>query len=137
MISRRHGSCWCLFERRQRSDRARAALVPVLPTLLVRCCLLRAPGNSVASNESASATARGTPLRPRFGLYRLQGGFRVETEGHSASGGGSEAVRFGMDVWNAGAFFRMTLCQPPTSKTARTGDSASEKDEVIWRGRQF
>ena len=71
----------------------------------VRCCLLQAPGPSVASNESASATAGGTPLRPRFGLSRLQGGFPVETEGHSASGGGSEAVRFGMEIWSARAVF--------------------------------
>ena len=31
--------------------------------------------------------------------------------------------------------FRMTRWQLPTSRTARTGDSVSGKDEVIWRGR--
>ena len=71
----------------------------------VPCCLLQAPGPSVALNESASATAGGTPFRPRFGLSRLHGGFPVETEGHSASGGGSEAVRFGMEIWSARAVF--------------------------------
>ena len=71
----------------------------------MRCCLLQAPGPSVASNESASATAGDTPLRPRFGLSCLQGGFPVETEGHSASVGGSEAVRLGMANWSARAVF--------------------------------
>ena len=35
----------------------------------------------------------------------LQGGFPVETEGHSASVGGSEAVRLGMATWSARAVF--------------------------------
>ena len=83
----------------------------------VRGCLQQAPGSSVTPDESASATAGSTPSRPRFDLPRFQGGFRVEAEGHSASGGGSEAVL-------------------PTSWTARTGDSASGKDAVVWRGRQ-
>ena len=78
---------------------------------------VQAPGPSVTPDESASATAGSTPLRPRFDLPRLQGGFRVEAEGHPASGGESEAVL-------------------PTRWTARTGDSASGKDAVVWRGRQ-
>ena len=89
-----------LVERRQRSEPARARSRSSYVRLRrVRCYLLHAPGPSVASNESASATVGGTPLRPRLGLSRLQG------RDHSASGGGSEAVRFGMENWSARAVF--------------------------------
>ena len=77
-----------LVERRQRSEPPLFAPVPILPNIQlrrVRCCILHAPGSSVASNKSPSATAGSTPLRPRLGVSRLQGRFSVETEGHSTS----------------------------------------------------
>ena len=96
-----------LVECRQRSEPAQAALVPVLPTFACDECdavYFKLQALWSHPNESASVTAGGTPLRPRFGLFRLQGGFQVETEG-SASGGGSEAVRSGMEIWRVRAVF--------------------------------
>ena len=66
----------------------------------VRGCLRQAPGPSVTPDESASATAGSTPLRPRFDLPRLQGGFPVETEGHSALEVGAERCVL---AWKYGA----------------------------------
>ena len=86
-------------ERRQRSEPAQAALV------MSAMLFTRSSGPFGHIIWEASATAGSTPLRPRFGLSRLQGGFPVETEGHSASGGGSEAVRLGMEIWSARAVF--------------------------------
>ena len=97
-----------LVERRQWSEPPLFAPVHILPTFSCGGCdavFFTLSGSSVASNESPSATAGSTPLRPRLGVSRLQGGFSVETEGHSASGGGSETMRFGMQIWNAGAVF--------------------------------
>ena len=75
-----------LVQRRQRSEPAQPAPVPVLPSFSCDECdavynKLRALRSH--QNEGASATAGCTPLRPRFCLRRLQGGFPVETESHS------------------------------------------------------
>ena len=110
----------------------------------VRGCLQQAPDPSVTPGESASATAVSTPLRPRFDLPRLQGGLRVETEGHSASGGGSEAVRLDMEVWSepfsddavAAGQIRQTLTQQHSNfvegmSTYRTLLSKHASDSTI------
>ena len=119
-----------LVERRQRSEPASRSADFQLRR--VRRCLHQAPGPWVAPGESASTTAGRTPLRPRFDLPRLQGGFPVKTEGHSASGGGSEA---------GSSPFRMTRLQLPTSWTARTGDSGEVEqmanEHVLGVGRML
>ena len=109
----------------------------------VRCSILHAPGSSVASNESPSATAGSTPLRPRLGVSRLQGRFSVETEGHSTSWGGSDTMRFGMEVRHAGAFFGRRcgsrwstgLRAQATVQTGRTKSSCGAANVERWSRR--
>ena len=97
-----------LVERRQRWEPARAALVPVLPTFgCDECDAVHFKLWALRSHQMRAHQRRREARRcvPRFGLSRLQGGFLVETKGHSASGGGSETVRFGVEIWSARAVF--------------------------------
>ena len=125
-----------LVERRQRSEPAKPALVSVLPTLSCDEC------EAVCSGPFGQHQMRAHQRRRERRRHVLES-IRPYARRISVRD------RWSFSIWRwerSGAFwhgnlerssrFRMTRWQLPTSRIARTGDSASGKDEAIWRGHQ-
>ena len=83
-----------LVERHLRSEPSQPAPVPFLPTFSWdQCDDVHGKLRALRSHQvSAHQRRREAPLRPRFNLPRMQGGFPVEAEGNSASGGAKRCV---------------------------------------------
>ena len=127
---------WCqrkLVERRRQSEPAQPAPVPGLQTF--SCDECEAVCNKLQALRSHHTRAHQRRREVPDSICSVcKADFRSRPKGHSASGGGSEAVRLG--IAERSSRFRMTRWQLPTSKTARTSDSVSGRDEVMVRGRQ-
>ena len=122
-----------LVERRQRSEPAQPAPVPVLPTF--SCDECEAVHNKLGALRSHQMRAHQRWREAR--RYVLDWICPVcKADFRSFSIWRERSGSFWQGNQERSSRFRMTRWQLPTSRTARTGDSASGKDEVIWRGRQ-
>ena len=123
-----------LVERRQRSEPAQDALVPVLPTFSCDECdavynKLRALRSHQMRAHQRRREARRCVLDSVCPVCKADFRSRPRVIQHLDVG----AKRCVL-ASKCGAL--EPFSELPTSRTARTGDSVSGKDEVIWRGRE-
>ena len=89
-------------------SRSRSAPVPVLPTFSCdECEAVYNKPRALRSHQMRAHQRRREARRYVLGSISpvCKAELLVETEGRPASGGGSEAVRLGMEVWSARAVF--------------------------------
>ena len=118
-----------LVERRQRSESPLFAPVPTF-----RCDECDAVYNKLRALRSHQMRAHQRRRETR--RYVLDSVCSSRDRGSFNIWRWERSGAFGHGNLERSSRFRMTRWQLPTSKTARTGDSVSGKDEVLLRGRQ-
>ena len=122
-----------LVERRQRSEPVQPAPFPVLPTF--GCDECEAVYDKLRAIRSHQMTAHQRRREARRHVLDsicpvCKAGVRSRPS-HSA-GGGSEAVRFGVEVWSAGAVFRVrSQATVQAGETQSSGGAANAEELVL------